>query len=411
MRPHALRLLSAATLTLITLATATSPAYAQDMRSAVAAAWERHPAARALAARHEEFAARHEAADSLLAGSPAAEVANRNDRLQRDAGQREWEAGITLPFWLPGYQARTLALIERERTAFAALVEQARWKLAGEVREAWWQAMLAANERDVARARAEAARQLAADVERRVRAGDLPRMDANQARSAEAAAEAAYAEADGRAHRAARGFLALTGLPALPASGGMHETRPRENKMDAVPGTHPQLAPLEQAIGAARARLDLAAKNVRDMPELTIGVRRERPLQDTAWESSTIIGVRIPLATDARNRPKVAAANADLIEAEALLPYEQGRVDAEREAAGRDLERADESLTRAETRRHLAAEMRREYARAFTLGNIDLPQRLRVEADAFDAELAAARSRIEAARSISRYNQALGILP
>ena len=109
--------------------------------------------------------------------------------------------------------------------------------------------------------------------------------------------------------------------------------------------------------------------------------------------------------------PEVAAATADLIEAEALLPYEQGRVDAEREAAGRDLERADESLTRAETRRHLAAEMRREYARAFTLGNIDLPQRLRVEADAFDAELAAARSRIEAARSISRYNQALGILP
>jgi cobalt-zinc-cadmium efflux system outer membrane protein len=191
----------------------------------------------------------------------------------------------------------------------------------------------------------------------------------------------------------------------------MHETRPRENKMDAVPGTHPQLAPLEQAIGAARARLDLAAKNVRDMPELTIGVRRERPLQDTGWESSTIIGVRIPLATDARNRPKIAAANADLIEAEALLPYEQGRIDAEREAAGRDLERADESLARAETRRHLAAEMRREYARAFTLGNIDLPQRLRIEADAFDAELSAARARIEAARSISRYNQALGILP
>jgi len=56
-------------------------------------------------------------------------------------------------------------------------------------------------------------------------------------------------------------------------------------------------------------------------------------------------------------------------------------------------------------------EMRREYARAFSLGNIDLPQRLRIEADAFDAELAAARARIEASRAISRYNQAIGMLP
>ena len=162
---------------------------------------------------------------------------------------------------------------------------------------------------------------------------------------------------------------------------------------------------------AARARLEIATKNVRDLPELTFGMRRERPLQDAAWESSAIVGVRIPLATDSRNRPKIAAANADLIEAEALLPYEKGRVDAERDAALRELERSDQSLARAETRRALATEMRREYARAFTHGNIDLPQRLRVEADAFDAELAAARARIEAARSISRYNQALGILP
>ena len=69
-------------------------------------------------------------------------------------------------------------------------------------------------------------------------------------------------------------------------------------------------------------------------------------------ESTAIVGVRIPLATDVRNRPKIAAANADLIEAEALLPYEQGRVDAEREAALRELERSEEALARAENPAH-----------------------------------------------------------
>ncbi|MBI2308535.1 MAG: TolC family protein [Rhodocyclales bacterium] len=382
-------------------------AQAQTLRDAVDAAWARQPAAQALTARQDEFAARRDAADSLLSGAPAATLANRNDRLQRHTGQSEWEAGIALPLWLPGYQARTLALIERERESFAALVEEARWRLAGEVRESWWQTRLAANERELAARRADAALQLVADVDRRVRAGDLPRIDLNQARAAEAAADAALAEADARAHRAARAFLALTGHPELPSPAGMEETR-----READPGAaHPRLAPLERAIAAARARLQVASRNVRDLPELAFGLRRERALDGAAWENSTSVEIRIPLATDARNRPRIAAANAELIEAEAQLPYEQARIEAERDAAGHELARAAEAAGRAETRRALAAETQREYARAFALGNIDLPQRLRIEADSFDAELAAARARIEAARAVSRYHQAIGVLP
>ena len=122
-------------------------------------------------------------------------------------------------------------------------------------------------------------------------------------------------------------------------------------------------------------------------------------MNDAAWESTAIVGVRIPLPTDVRNCPKIAAANADLIEAEALRPTSRGRVDAEREAALRELERSEEALARAETRRTLAMEMRREYACAFSLGNIDLPQRLRIEADAFDAELAGVRGSRHRAQS------------
>lgn len=382
-------------------------AQAQTLRHAADAAWARQPAARALAAREDEFAARRDAADSLLSGAPAATLANRNDRLHRATGQSEWEAGIALPLWLPGYQARTLALIERERESFAALVAETRWRLAGEVRESWWLSRLAANERELAARRAEASRQLVADVRRRVHAGDLPRIDLNQARGAEAAAEAALAEADARAHRAARAFLTLTGLPELPAADGMEERRQAAE----AASPHPRLAPLEHAVAAARARLQIASRNLRDLPELAFGLRRERALDAAAWENSTSVEIRIPLATDARNRPKIAAANAELIEAESLLPYEQERVEAERDAAARELARAAEAAERAALRHTLAAETQREYARAFALGNIDLPQRLRIDGDGFDAELAAARARIEAARAVSRYNQAIGVLP
>ena len=74
---------------------------------AFAAAWERHPAARTAAARHHEFAARRDSAGSFLSGAPTATLSNRNDRLQRDAGQSEWEAGIALPLWLRRSPRRT----------------------------------------------------------------------------------------------------------------------------------------------------------------------------------------------------------------------------------------------------------------------------------------------------------------
>lgn len=443
----------------------TAPPAAPGLAAAVDAAWQRQPAARALTARLDEFAARRGAAGSLLPEAPALSASNRNDRLNRNTGVSEWDVAVALPLWLPGYQSRTLALVESEQGAFEALVGQARWRLAGEVREAYWQARLAENERIVANRRADDAARLSEDVRRRVAAGELARMDLNQAQGAEQAALAVQAESEARAHRARRAFTALTGLATLPDEAAARETlaalpamgpaglshpdqpasppgsvsspmrtlpagtadasialrRPASIPVDDGPSfdaplssaetAHPLLAPLARAIEAARARLAVARGNVRDYPELAVGMRRERGSFDGPWESSATVAVRIPLATDARNRPRIAAASAELTEAEAILPVERARLAAEQDASAREVEQSAIALARAEQRLALAAETQREYARAFQLGNIDLPQRLRIEFDRFDAELTAARARIEAARAIARRNQSLGLLP
>lgn len=407
---------------------------AKGLADALAAAWQRHPAARALSARLDAFAAREDAAASLLAESPSLSASNRSDKLNRNAGVAEWDVSLALPLWLPGYQSRTLALVESERNAFAALVDQARWRLAGEVREAYWLARLAENERIVANRRAEDAARLSEDVRRRVAAGELAPMDLNQARGAEQAALAAQADGEARAHRARRAFAALTGLAALPEESAARESpAPATAPTPATPAAasapqaaedagfdaplddreaaHPALSPLVRAIEAARSRLALARGNVRDAPELTVGVRREQDSFDGPWLNSATVGVRIPLATGARNRPRIAAASAELTEAEATLPVERARLAAEQDASAREVEQSAIALARAEQRLALAVETQHEYARAFQLGNIDLPQRLRIEFDRFDAELAAARARIEAARAVARHNQSLGLLP
>ena len=64
-----------------------------------------------------------------------------------------------------------------------------------------------------------------------------------------------------------------------------------------------------------------------------------------------------------------------------------------------------------EARYMLAADTQRLLARAFALGELDLIARLRAENERFEAELQFTRAKLEAARAISRLNQALGVLP
>ncbi|MBI2754122.1 MAG: TolC family protein [Betaproteobacteria bacterium] len=157
------------------------PARAEDtLREAVERAWARQPAYQAQPARAEEFAAKGAAAQSPFPEPPSLLVANRDDRFYRDNGAREIEAGIALPLWLPGEQGRQTSIVNAERNQYETGLTAAKLKIAGDVRDAYWQTHLAENELALARRKAQEAAMLAADVERRVKAGDLARVDLNQ---------------------------------------------------------------------------------------------------------------------------------------------------------------------------------------------------------------------------------------
>ncbi len=191
------------------------PAHAQSLRAAVEAAWMRQPLAQARLARAEEFAARRDAAQVLFPEPPSLVIGSSDERLDRDRGAREMRAGIAFPLWLPGEQARQTAIVGAERNQYAATLTAAKLRVAGEVRDAYWQVRLAESELALARRKVEEAVVLAADVERRVKAGDLARVDLNQAQAAERLARAALAEAGIKTFRARQGFNVLTGLTVL----------------------------------------------------------------------------------------------------------------------------------------------------------------------------------------------------
>lgn len=371
---------------------------------ALDAAWLRSAAGQSAQARRDQQRAARDAAGSLTPAPPSVTLSQRSDRLNRNLGVRETEVELALPLWLPGTRAAALALAGAEGDAIESQLQLSRLKLAGEVREAIWSLRFARNDTDATERRVSEAQALAADVQRRVNAGDLARTDANQAQGLVQLAGASQAEARSRLVRAERLGAALTGLALWPSQDEVPTQAPALE-------THPQVVNAERATAAARARLEHASRATRDPPELTLGVRSERATYGDNNATSARIGLRVPFGTDARNQPRITAASAELLELEAGARLERDRLQAEIDAAAAELQQARRIEQLAAERARLAADTQQLLAKAFRLGEIDLPTRLRTENERFDAELALGRARLEAGRAISRLQQAYGLLP
>lgn len=125
----------------------------------------------------------------------ALEIGNKTDRLTRNDGARELEAGIAIPLWLPGERSNSGALANAQTWPWRAVMEAARLRLAATVREAWWNWERTRVDADIARGQLDNARRIATDVARR--AGPATwRRPITRADGAVAAAEAAVARAE-----------------------------------------------------------------------------------------------------------------------------------------------------------------------------------------------------------------------
>ena len=421
-RTHALR--AHVALAIVSLASAAAVAVAQDrgatpgamtLKQSFAAAWARQPEAQALQARRESARAAQDSARLWTPEPVALELAHKTDRLNRNQGTREFEFGMALPLWLPGERARSGALADAEANAIDSRVVAAQLRLAGTLREAWWQWQRARIDADVAGAQLANARRLAADVAKRLKAGDMARADQHQADGAVAAAEAALAQATGTSASAELMLRALVGPlwgaapQTLPPVGA--EPDPADTAAVADPAAHPGVIELERRAAVAGHALALASVQTRGNPELTLATTRERGSVGESYNQTLTLALRIPFGAGSRQVAKTATARAEAVELQAQLALERDRVVSEREAARLRVSSARLQLDAAQRRTQLAGESRGFFEKSFRLGETDLPTRLRIEFEAAEAERQLARSRIELAAAISQWRQALGLLP
>lgn len=397
------------------LLTAAIPGHAQPsasltpLRQGFETAWAKQPEQRGAALRRDAAAAGLRAAGRWTPETPALDLAARTDRWHRNDGTREYEAAVSVPLWSPGERARSQAVAQSQAIAAEALIGAAQWRVAAEVREAYWAQQRARIEHEVAQQRRASADGIARDVLRRVAAGDLARADAHQAQAAVAAADSALAEAAVAVAQTVHAWAALTG--ATPAGEAPHDAPAEPLPAEAAAAAHPALQDLQAKVDVARRQQDLAGVQTRANPELSLGTTRERDARGERYAQSINVGVRIPLGRSSASDARLANASADLLEAQGHLDLETARIDAQIAAARTRVALLTQAADAARQRAALAGESRGFFDKAFRLGESDLPTRLRVDLEAFEAERQAARSRLEAGAAISQLRQALGLLP
>jgi len=380
------------------------------LRQAFDAAWARQPEAASATQYRNAAQGRQSIANGWTPEPPALELATKTDRWQRDEGSAELELGIAVPLWLPGERSRVQALAQAEFDALDTRQAAARLRLAGALREAWWQLQRAQLDIAQAQARLSSAAQLAADVARRVKAGELARADQHQADGAVAAAEAELAESQAQRAMHEQTLRTLVAQP-VGAQSEAPEGSWVEASASAQAADHPALREAQARLQVAERAQQLAAAQTRANPELTVATTRERGVRGENYARTLTLGVRIPLGSSGVRQSRAALAAAELLVAQSQLELERLRVAGEVGSAQARLTGARTVAIAAERRATLARETQAFIGKAFRAGEIDLPNRLRVELEAADAERQSALARLNIHQALSALHQALGLLP
>ncbi|SNR84688.1 Outer membrane protein TolC [Methylobacillus rhizosphaerae] len=377
-----------------------------SLREVLESAYNRNPEQKLLQALDIEAQASYTRARSMLPAAPAIALRMVNDSFSSGRGEREWEAGVDLPIWLPGQRAARQAVANSSHDGVAASREGFMMQLAGLVRDTIWDIAMQENALKLAQYRLDNARAIQQDVEARFRAGELPRTDTMLAEDETLKSEAARVRADAEVKHARHRYTLLTGLETLPA-------RPTENlaSIQELQDHHPLLKAARTKLALAEDEVHLANIEKRENPQVNLGTRTIRGGFDTQFNGALSLSVRIPLDAEVRSAPMLAAANSNFARAAADLERLRLTMETMLHESMHNLEVTRDELEIATRQREIARENLRLARKAFQLGESDLVGLMRVQALATDAERAFQSRQIQMKWDIAKFNQAVGVLP
>ncbi|MFQ6404771.1 TolC family protein [Methylophilus sp. 'Pure River'] len=364
-----------------------------------------HPQQSLLAAHQQMVQARRTMANSWLPQAPSVGFSHQNDALMSNRDEREWQAQVQIPIWLPGQrQARSqvASLADDSLSQDRAGLQQLAADL---LRNAVWDIAMRRSDVGLADARRNTMRSLTEDVQKRFKAGEVAKLEVMQVDQETLQAERLRVTAHAELMHAQFRYQQLTGLNEIPAK--LEESlSTREDYADS-----PYWQAAQAKVKLAEGQRDLTIIEQRQNPQLTLSTRTIQGGFDYAYNSSMGIAINIPLQSEVQRAPLLANAEQNIGDARTQLETLRRQLENNLHEAEHNLHVSRQELTLIQQQQSIASENASLARKAYRLGELDLNQLLRLQLLAFEAERSLSSQQLQVQWNIAKYNQAVGVLP
>ncbi len=380
------------------------------MRQAADSAWQRSIEAIESSGQADLAKAESQVFQTWFAAPLSLSMAQREPVTAVAGGARETSLGWVFPIWRSAYRQSgedaSAAEIEFRQLAESAL----RLQLAGRIRTLASAARLADIELKESQRHVANLTQIAADVRRRVDAGDLAPADRMAAEAERLAALVQLNAAEVASKAQLSAWRLLTGFVHLPdpESAEAPLGMPYDSRMLAQ---HPERLLSLARVEWAQRRVALAQLRPAAAPEIGLTLRQDQPLNEGNVRSSVALSLRIPVGGEPYLKPGVTAAIGARATAEVQVARTAERLASEVMLARDRLDSEASQLRSAQQRVDLLAERARLVEESFRAGESSLTELLRALALQGESALALARRQELFNFARLQINQALGVMP
>jgi outer membrane protein, heavy metal efflux system len=365
----------------------------------------RSPQQAVLAAQKFEVLAKQKMATSTLPLSPSVTVYHQNDTLGSGRNERDWQAELELPIWLPKQRDSREKVAEFSADNLTANTESLQLQVAGALRDAVWDISLKKNEAQLYQEKLVNAQKLEADIQRKYQAGELAKTDLMLVQQETLLAEKNLLRANAELMHARFRYSQLTGLNEIPENYDEAQSSLENFEQSSL------WKAAEAKVSLAKSERDLSVVERRENPQVILNARSAQGAFDNQYNQSVGIKIRIPFDTEVRSAPLLAASEQVVGEAYSQREKLRLMLEANLHEAEHNLFISKEELALAEQQFNIAKNSTELAQKAYSLGELDLMSLLRIQSQTFEAEKSFTTRQLQVKWDTARYNQAVGVLP
>ncbi len=316
-------------------------------------------------------------------------------------------ANVQVPLWNLGQRDAQKNLANKAEASAGSQTTRVKLSVAGLVRATLWDVALANIRYEQAKAELSVYEKLLVTIKRRVAAGDLPRADDLLAQTELLQKRSAYTLAEAELMHARKRYSSITQTNKIPSSFEESLAPIKE-----LTQNHPSLIALNSQIDVKQAELSAIKSIGSGQTNVIAGLLSDEGHDYRSNKAEFFnVGVIVPFGGSAHIQPQIAAINVEL-----------NKLIAEREQLYRDLEQVHHEaehnlevnkveLDNANEQRKVSEQLLSMTELAFSVGEIDLMDLLKIQSRTQQAILTARERVVMMQRDKALYNQAVGIMP